>query len=46
MFFNTKTVFKAYATEKAAIAYFNKNFASRNDVTVEQVGNLWMVVGA
>lgn len=46
MFFKTETIFKAYATEKAAVAYMTKHFANRNDVSIQFAGGTYYVVGA
>jgi hypothetical protein len=44
MFFKTNTVYKAYATERAAQAYKAKFFATNDKIRVEFCGGVWMVI--
>jgi hypothetical protein len=46
MFFKDFTVYKAYATERAAQAYKAKFFSTNDKIRVEFSGGLWMVVAA
>lgn len=44
MFFKEATIFKTYATEKAATAYVARNFTNTAGITVEFSGGVWMVI--
>jgi hypothetical protein len=44
MFFKTATIYKSYSNRKAAETYVARNFANNSKISIQSVGDKFMVV--